>query len=244
MRALPIWALMLATGTAAGATAQDLGPTEARARAARAIDCLEPLLTRLTTTLRLLREAQAQLDAPGENARRDAAHAIVSLEQQIDDLGESLRSCVPHGSRLEPHHRVEGPSGADARVGHENPATHELERDVQLTTNVRVAIGERVDGHGSLPGQDVRRMVSRIGGRLESCYGELVDRGALQHGQLVLAFTVDASGRVQRVSVEASTISNRRFQQCVERAGQSIAPGATPTGGDVRFAYTLRFGSD
>ena len=245
---LGLWVVVgcLASPTLVGAQASPDGRApsegEARTRAARALDCAQPLMARLQSALRLLREAQSQLNAAQAQARVDAARTIVTLEQRIDDVGEALRACVPHEARLEPRHQVRANTGNDARVAQENAATQVVQSAGSLTSNVHVVVGERVDGYGQMNASDVRSMVSRIGPRLDRCYGQLVERGALQTGQAIVAFTVDASGRVRRVRVEGATISDRRFQQCVRRAADRLRASATPAGGEVRFAYTLRFG--
>ncbi len=214
----------------------------ARTRAASALQCLERAQSALRTHIQLLREAQEQLGDSHQDVRDDAARAVESLEQRIDDIGERIRACLPHTSHVETRVVVRDPTGAAANVGQENPATHVVERDAQLAPYVRVQVGERVDGHGTLQDAVVRTMVRRIANRLDQCYGELVERGALETGTAVLSFTVNTSGAVRRVLVEDVRIGSRRFRRCVQRAGQSLRAGAGANGGDATFAYTLHFG--
>ncbi len=223
------------------AAAQD-EPRAARERAARTLDCLQPLQRELNTTIQLLREARDQTGSADPRARADAAAAVRALEQRLHRLGEQLQRCVPPEASLRPRTVVQEPTGTEAAVATENRATTEIERDTQLAANVRVQVGERVDGYGTVAASEVRRMVAAIGSRLDRCYGELVERDALQSGTAILAFTVTPNGQIRRVTVEQPTLGDRRFVRCLRRAGQAIRATTAATGGDARFAYTLRFG--
>ncbi len=245
MRPLHLLLLLALTFAATSATSAEAQPPDvaaARGRAARAIDCVARLHRTLGTQLQLLREAQAQLNVSDTELREAAAHTVQSIEQRIDDLGEQLRACVPRSARLETQVRVEEHSGAEAAVGQENAHTQRVEANAALTQYVHVQVGERVDGHGQLPATTVRQMVHGIGARLGQCYDHLAERSSLERGTLVLSFTVDGRGRVQRVRVEAQHIGDSNFNRCVRHAGQRMRAGASPSGGDVRYAYTLRFG--
>ncbi|HJL24086.1 MAG TPA: AgmX/PglI C-terminal domain-containing protein, partial [Polyangiaceae bacterium LLY-WYZ-15_(1-7)] len=194
------------------------------------------------TALELLRDARQQLNAPYEDVRNDAARAVESLEQRIDDIGEAIRACLPRTSRLEPRTVVQEPTGTEARVERENDATRDVERDARLGEYVRVVVGERVDGMGQLSAGAVRSMVRGVSSRLERCYGELVERGALERGTLILTFTIDERGRPRRVTIDQQQVGDTRFARCVERAGRRLRASTPPSGGEVRYSYTLRFG--
>jgi TonB family protein len=225
-----------------GALAQSTpDPAAARTRGTRAIDCLERVQNDLRTHIGLLRDAVRQLAASDSAARNDAAQAVVSLEQRIADLGRALSACVPREAHLEPRTVVQEPTGNEASVRRENrlPA---VDRNQQLTQNVLAVIGLRVDGTGTVPEANVRSGMRDIAPRLERCYERLVRRGALQTGQLVLAFTITTDGRIREVDVEGSTIDNRSFDNCVRSAGRRLRPGTIARGGNARYAYTLKFG--
>lgn len=235
--------LLFVSVLGARASAQDAASeAQARSRSAQAIACAERVHRDLGRQVQLLREARAQLDSSHADARRDAAHMVESLEQRIDDLGEALRACVPRRARLEPVVQVQEHTGTEAAVGQENAHTQRVEGDVALSRYVHVEVGERVDGHGQLAAGEVRSMMRQIGSSLERCYDGLAERSHLERGTLVLAFTVDSRGRVQRVRVEAQQIGDSTFNRCIRHAGQRMRARSTPRGGDVRFAYTLRFG--
>lgn len=210
----------------------------ARARAPREIDCVQRQLSELRDTVQLLREAQAQLGASQSDLREAAAQSIVSLEQRIGRISDALQSCVPE-ARTET--RVREHTGAVARVGQQNPATQVVESDTQLSTYVKVVRGERVDGHGTIAGSEVQRMFRRIGSRIERCYGSYVDRNALESGTAILSFTITTSRRVRSIRVEQA-MGDATFQRCLRNAGRAIRASAPAVGGDVQFAYTLRFG--
>jgi len=237
MRASIVLALTLMTSSAFAQT-----HAEVHARASNEIRCLERVATDLQRSIRLLREAQDQLHASSQAARDDAARAVESLESRIDDLADAIKTCMPQASGAEQQVIVVDPVGADARVGMENAATDEVERDAQLAPYVKVVVGQRVDGHGSVSGAAVRAGVRTIASRLERCYGSLVERGALERGELHLVFTVTTSGRVTRVGVENPSIGERRFHRCVQSAGRAIRIRGSANGGDATYSYTLRFG--
>lgn len=240
MRALPVFSVLLLLPTLA--TAQDApDPAEARASAGRTIDCLERVNADLETTMRLLRDASRQTRSTNAQARDDAAQMVVSLQQRVADLSRALKDCVPEDAHLNPRTVVQEPTGNEASVRQANDIPS-VEEDSPLSRNVRVLVGQRVDGTGSIEAAVVKRTVRTVGDRLDRCYAQLVDRGALTTGEARLVFTIHGRGRVRNVQLEESSIDNRRFQRCVERAGRHMRAASGPRGGDVRFSYRLRFG--
>ncbi len=210
----------------------------ARTRAPREIDCLQRQASALRDTIQLLREARAQLDASHADLRDAAAHSVVSLEQRVARIAEAIKACVPDE---DVQTRVQEHTGNNAAVGQENAATLVVEQNTRLGNYVQVVRGERVDGHGNVSSDEVRRMFGRISGRLQRCYGNYVDRNALEAGTAILSFTVTTSGRVRSVRVEQA-MGDASFQRCLRHAGRAIRATTSAVGGDVQFAYTLRFG--
>lgn len=225
------------------ARAQDPSPEEAASRADSALACLGPVQSQLNTHVRLLREAKEQLGSRDAAVRADAARAVISLEQRLDDLGEALRACVPRSARLETRVEVRERTGVEADVAERNAATQEVERDVALRRLVHVVVGERVDGRGTVPADAIRRSVREVAGRFEQCYEGFLERGALQTGTAIVSFTVTGSGRVERTTVEQNTLRDARFASCLRSAASRIRIRSGASGGDARFAYTLRFGT-
>lgn len=239
MRALPVaFAVLLVPSLA---LAQNADPEAVRTSAGRTIDCLERVNHDLENTMRLLRDASRQTLSTDANARRDAAQMVTSLQQRVADLSRALRDCVPEEAQLNPRTVVREPTGTEASVREHNDIPS-VEQDARLADNVHAIVGQRVDGTGHIDDAAVKRGIRSAAGRMERCYEQLVDRGALQSGQLNLIFTITNRGAVRGVRVERSSIDNRRFNRCVQAAGQRIRPGAGASGGDVRYSYTLRFG--
>lgn len=238
MRALTVSLVLL---LASSALAQEASPEDARQSAGRTLDCLERVKHDLETTMRLLRDASRQTRSSDAQARRDAAHMVTSLQQRAADLARALRACVPEDAHLNPRTVVREPTGTEASVGEHNDIPS-VERDARLADNVRAVVGQRVDGTGHIDDGTVKRAIRSAAGRMERCYEQLVDRGALQSGQLNLIFSITDRGGVRGVRVERSTIANDRFQRCVRSAGQRIRPPSAARGGDARYSYTLHFG--
>ena len=243
LRRLPgLLCLLLASASMQAKAQEPPGVSEATSRATAMEQCLSPLIQQLQTTLALVREAKAQLRATDAQARSDAASTIVSLEQRVHSLNERLQACAPRSAALEPTTRVQELSGADARVATVNEATQVVERDVPLVANVRVLVGERVDGSGEASHELVRRAVRSIGAPLQRCYSRMLETGAFQAGEAIIAFTIRSSGGISRARAEGVTIGGRSFRRCLQRAASQIRVGGRATGGDARYAYTLRFG--
>ncbi len=239
MRALPVvFAALLVPSLA---LAQEPDPDAARTSAQHTVDCLERVNHDLERTMQLLRDAARQTQSTSENARRDAAHMVTSLQQRIADLSRGLKDCVPEDAHLTPRTVVREPTGNEASVREHNDIPS-VEQDARLADNVHAVIGQRVDGTGHIDDAHVKRGIRAAAGRMERCYEQLVNRGALQSGQLNLIFSITPRGSVRGVRVERSTFDNRRFNRCVQAAGQRIRPGTGATGGNVRYSYTLRFG--
>jgi len=239
MRALTVaFVALLVPSLAAG---QEADPEAARTSAGRTIDCLERVNHDLENTMRLLRDASRQTRSENARARQDAAHMVVSLQQRVADLSRALKDCVPDDAHLRPRTVVQEHTGTEAAVGEHNDIPS-VEEDARLADNVRAVIGQRVDGTGHIDDAHVKRAIRSAASRMERCYEQLVDRGALQSGQLNLVFTITSRGSVSGVRVERSTIANASFNRCVQSAGQRIRPSAGASGGDVRYSYTLHFG--
>ncbi len=116
-----------------------------------------------------------------------------------------------------------------------------VEENVTVDSNVRVVVAHRVDGEGDIGEDLVRRATRTAMPAISACYDDLVDRGALTSGQLILVFSIGTNGRASRVAIEGDTIRNTRFSQCVRTAGGRIRASSGARGGEARFAYTLAF---
>lgn len=212
-------------------------------QASHAIACVSEHNRELTRQIQLMREARDQLRASDAEIRQAAEQMIISIQQRMNELAEAIQACVPESAQLRTETRVETPQGTAAAVAQENEATEVVERDQRISSAVQARVGQRVDGRGTIPASRVRSMVRTMGPGLDRCYDQLVDRGALVQGELIVAFTVTFNGRIDRVTIEGQRIGDGRFANCVRREARGMA-AAQPAAGDVRYAYTLRFGVD
>jgi len=236
-RAFPLSILLFAL--AAPLLAQE-APDAVAARSGRELACLRPLKDELSRVLELLQQARAQMGMAGADARarRDAAHAVETLEQQVRTIVMAMQNCV----------ETPGPTPIDMEEATQHAA--EVENDPlptvdearSLSDNVRVVSAQRVDGVGMVPSASMSEAMTRVGPRLDACYQRLVTRGALVRGQGFLVFSVDERGHVGRVETEGFSIEDRSFERCVRRAATHLRLGTGSDGGVSRYAYTLEFG--
>ncbi len=225
----------------------DDSPAAVQTRLDAELACVERINHSLMSAVRLLTEARAQLGSSpvGSVARRDAAAAVVSLEQRVASLAHTLGECIPRAARqasagvvyVEPP-----PDPAADQVARDAPSLEILEQDVTLSSSVRVILAEKVDGRGRVPASRVNAGVHALSGRLAACYDRLVDRGALVRGRAMLVFTITPSGSVTGVSTEGSAVGDSRFTRCIRDAGRRLRVGAPALGGNATYSYTLAFG--
>ncbi|MEM9863648.1 MAG: hypothetical protein AAF938_18770 [Myxococcota bacterium] len=223
-------------------TASALAQTSPADRASQEQACLRPLLARLETAVRLLGESREQLQSSDSAARADAAAAVQSLEQRIYALTDSIRACLPGDASLEAREEVQELSGAAQRVGEQNAATEVVDENHSLGGHVRIAVGERVDGRGTARADSVRTAFRSLRARIGRCYERFLEHGSLQPMTAIVVFTVRARGTVGRVLVEGG--SRGSFNQCLTGAVRRMRIPGGAVGGEARYAYTLRFGSE
>lgn len=231
--------VLLFARTASAQTAPD--PDEADRRARDAIGCAERVHHQLGQTLRLLRETEAQLAHGDPQVRRDAAAAVLSLEQRLHALAGALGECAPEESEPGVRTVTREPTGAAAAVGQANDLNRVLENE-HLGGHVTVLVGHRVDGHGRIAATTLRAGMRRVAPYLERCYDRLVDRGAFVEGDVTLSFWVGTRGRVRGISIDRRSLGDREFEGCLQRAARTIDFERGPTGGEAHYATTLHFG--
>lgn len=117
-----------------------------------------------------------------------------------------------------------------------------IERDTRLGDDLRVVIGEQVDGVGRVEPMTVRSGVQRIGPRLTTCYGQAFQRAALREGTMILLFDVTSSGAVARVGVQNDQLGDAGLRRCVRQAAEALRFDGAAIGGTATYSYTLRFG--
>ncbi|MFW6067516.1 MAG: hypothetical protein ACOC97_04200 [Myxococcota bacterium] len=246
VKATATWMAVL-VGMTVPAAGQEVDSGAVQKRLPAELQCLRKAHARLGETVRLLRQSHAQMRASDdERVTRDAARAVVALEERIRELLGEMERCTPDDAGGEKVAHVEpDPDPAEEAVAEPNPAVQVVERDRALGPHVHVVAGQKVDGKGTLPDRAVQGAVTRAAGALHACYDRLVERGALQKGELSLLFTVTGVGHVRGVDVERSSLGGPAFARCVELGARRVMRVDTrPSGGSVSYGYTLRFGPD
>lgn len=159
---------------------------------------------------------------------------------------------IPPGSRTRRERDAQGrevivveppPDPVAETVAQNAPAIEVVERDAALTPSVRVLVAERVDGDGRVSNAAVAAAVRRIAPRIDGCYYDyLRRRPSARDGQAVLAFSVNARGRIREAAVESATLGDSTMNGCLRSALQSLQIPA-PGNDFATFSYTLRFGA-
>ena len=213
------------------------------ARSGRELACIEPLHERLGETLRLLREARSQMamSRHGAQAQEHAAQSARALEQRVRELTTEILACL----------EAPAPAATSVVLGGERHAAESenvvvptIDEARPLTDHVRVILGQRVDGEGSVEASAVQDAVTAIGPRLDACYQRLVERGALERGQAFVSFAVNDRARVGRIRVEGVTLGSSGFERCVRAAANHLRVSAPSDRGITSFSYTIGFGPE
>lgn len=230
------------------ARAQDVDTNAVARRAPAELSCLQQAEAHLSETIQLLHQAYVQLQSSvSAKVKRDAARTVTSLEQRLRKLSADLAKCVHvsgEGSQsASVVYVAPPPDPAAAAVAQDASAITVVERNRDLGPNLKVEVGEQVDGIGKVPDQAVRDAVTRIAYPVSVCYGHLLDRQALEQGELVLLFTVTPTGKVRRIQVERSTVGDASFVRCVTRgARHSMRVDSPAIGGSATFSYKFQLG--
>ena len=247
----------------------DAEVTATAQRLSQEVPCVRAQNERLTSTLRLLEEAERQARAAtGGPARRDAVHSAEALELRLGVIVGELRACLAQGSQ---HSGTATGAGTTAStttasttptshvnpppqviVRHEgatqhpaettNPATEVLDNGRPLVGQLYLVQAERVDGLGRANNDDVRQAVDRVAPHISACYEQLMRHSAHQRGRVYLTFTVTPESRVRDIRLENFTIYDRTFQRCVGAAAGHLRVRQPAVGGSARYSFHLRFG--
>lgn len=252
-RSLVVIALALGpTLCASAAAAQDVpasSPSEVQglSEARTVARCLHEQDQHIQRLLALIDQAEQRSRAAGvaEDVRRDARASIDALVDRIRQHAQEARQCVesvPIPVRIDSRTtQTAPPDPAHDALARPQGTVHEVEGAGPLAEGVRVVRGERVDGTGSAPDASVRAAIRAVGPRIAQCYGEYVDRVALQRGELHLSLTVDG-GRTPLVRVEGGSGFDTQLRQCVERAARAVR--IPDQRGRSVYAYTLQLGGE
>lgn len=218
----------------------------------RELACLREKRERLARILVLLAQSEAQAHSTTLSARErdDGETAVLALRRQAADVERESQRCVETamvfavGDTSQPVVQVVPPPPDPVAddVARPNDAARVVERDARLSEDVRVVIGEQVDGVGSVEFSSVRAGVRGIAGRLAGCYDHMLEHGALREGTMILVFQVTSTGRATRVAVENDRLEDAALNRCVRQAGEALHFERGATGGTATYSYTLRFG--
>lgn len=220
-------------------------PLEAQSNEVRsAADCLHTADQRIQHLLGLLRDAESRVsrrDLP-EDVRRDAQLSVEALEGRArEQLAEAAR-CVRGMESAEPGPSVrrDETTRDESTLGNDRGTVHEIERGTTLAQNVRVELGERVDGTGRAPDPNVQSAIRAIGGSLNACYQSFSTRSrGRRQVELQIALTVNET-RTEEAIVESAPDADANLVDCVERAARSVSI-AGQRGRSV-YAYQFRLG--
>jgi len=249
-----IIAVLLSCPTFTYAQDVDASIAEARAiadRIAREAACLSRKRAELHRIVQQMEDAKRQVDNARSTAeaREHGRLALQALTQRAVRIERSITECR---TELSARARRPGPAQGvtvrqapvhptDHAVAQPNDHTRVVERDVVLQPNVGVIVGEQVDGTGRIAPEEVRSAIRNSASRFSRCYDQLVDRGALTRGNIVVTFRVTSAGRTTGARAHHGNITDTRFVRCMTSAARRIRVSSPPNGGDAVFSYTLRF---
>ncbi|AKF10391.1 hypothetical protein [Sandaracinus amylolyticus] len=207
--------------------------------------CLREHDEQVQRLMRLLEQAETRAHEPGiaDDVRRDAAASVTALVDRIRAHAQQVRHCIERNPI--PVHVDGTVTETTADPAHDSLAAdrgtvHQIESGTQLAPSVRAVRGERVDGSGQAPDENVRAAMRGIGSRLAACYGQYLDRAAHRAGEVTLTFTASDGGRVGSAQLEGAGGFDTTMRQCVERAAvEMVVRGQR---GRAVYSYVVRFG--
>lgn len=246
MHTTPIATLVLALFTS-----MLLAPT-ARAQDAAAVTevrelerCITEHQTHLSRLVHLITEAEGRTSSSDAAVAHDAREAITALVQRAHDVRAHLERCIRDAQIPGPHVatqvvREEHAAGStEATVSQSGGTVQEIHPAESIGSHVRVVRGERVDGRGTVPHDDLRRAVRATGSALDRCYAAYVDRASAREGNVEISFAA-VDGAIREARVENVGGFDAAFRTCATQAVSAMQ--LHHTSGRSVFAYTLAIG--
>lgn len=233
--------LLLPTTLAARARAQE---AEAVHEVRELERCVAEHQTHLSRIVHLIAEAEGRTSSSDEAVARDAREAITTLVQRAHDIRTHLEHCVREASIPGPPRTAHGvrdhaPGSTEERVSAAGDTVQEIHPAEPIGEHVRVVSGERVDGRGTVPHEDLRRAVRATGSAIERCYAAYVDRAASREGNVELSFAA-VDGAIREVRIENAGGFDAAFRTCTTQAFGAMQ--LHHTSGRTVFAYVLAIG--
>lgn len=265
---IPI-ALVLAVIAASPAFAQ---PGQESAAAVARIDterrCIEAQRDRLAGALLRLGNTRQAISsgAPGSPAVAAAIRTASELEIEIRTIGNDIARCANPAAEQPPTVATSGQSTTTSGtqppavlpvatnvqrtqegISSQRPVVEQgtpIVRDRVLSANLKLVLGERLDGSGVLDDAIVVQGLANVAPRVEACYEALNTRaGSVQRGDVQLFFTVLTNRHhPDGMRLADFTVRDRTFQECVAHAFGQAHVATLPTGGPIRYRMRLRFG--
>lgn len=225
------------------AHAQDADP--AAVRSVRELErCVTEQQTQLARIVRLIGEAEGRMGSSDAAVARDAREAVTTLVQRAHEVQGALNACVtavrvPAPPTAQVVREAPTSGSAEDRVGRAGGTVQEIHPAEAIGANVQVVSGERVDGRGTVPTEDLRRAVRATGSALDRCYAAYMDRASARSGEVEISFAA-VDGSIREVRVESARSFDATFRTCATQALSSMQ--LRHTSGRSVFAYVLAFG--
>lgn len=100
----------------------------------------------------------------------------------------------------------------------------------------------RVGGDGIMDESIVTNKIMSQMIEVQRCYGARLKKDAALSGQVVVEFTVEASGAVTGVTVAENKTGDDAVARCVTKIVEPLRFSPGPTGGTALFRYPFEFG--
>lgn len=239
---LPLLVLSSLVGSAA--RAQDVTPTDLEE--VRGLErCITEHQTHLHRLVALIHEAEGRASSSDAAVAHDAREAITTLVHRAHDVRAHLELCIRDAQIPGPRTTTEvvreghASGSPEDRVSTEGDTVQEIHGGEPIGAHVRVVRGERVDGRGTVPHEDLRRAVRTTGAALDRCYAAYVDRASAREGSVELSFAA-VDGAIREVAVESVGPFDGALRTCVVQAVSAMQ--LHHTSGRTVFAYVISLG--
>ena len=206
--------------------------------------CVTEEQTHLARLVQMIEEAQARTSSSDAAVARDARESIATLVHRAHDVRDRLAQCIqsaniPAQPGAEVVRRTEAPTGQEASVAASGGTVSVIHPAESIAEHVRIVRGERVDGRGTVPVEDLRRSVRAfVGAGIERCYNAYLDRVGATSGEIEFTFA-SVDGQIREVRVERASF-DAAMRTCVTRAVQGMS--LAHTSGRSVFSYVLEVG--
>lgn len=226
------------------AQAQDVD--DAAVQQVRELDrCISEHQTHLNRLVHLIQEAEGRTGSSDAAVARDAREAITTLVHRAHEVRGHLEACV-RAAHIPGAHgetqvvREEHSAGSvEAHVSSSGGTVQEVHAAEAIGAHVHVTSGERVDGRGVVPHEDLRRAVRTTGAAIDRCYAAYLDRASAREGDVELTFAA-VDGSIREVAIERVGPFDAAFRTCVAQAVGAMQ--LHHTSGRSVFAYVLHVG--